>query len=44
MTRMNFFYILSTEAQGIPLLSSEVFKKLIPVIFRNKNLISDTAN
>ena len=33
---MNFFYILSTEAQGIPLVSSEVFKKLTPVIFRNK--------
>ena len=44
MTKMNFLYILSTEAQGIPLLSSEVFNKLIPVIFRNKNLISDTAN
>ena len=34
MTRMNFFYILSTEDQGIPLVSSEVFKILI----------SDTAN
>ena len=44
MTKMNFFYILWTEAQGIPLLSSEVFKKFIHVIFRNNISISDTTN
>ena len=36
MTRMNYFYILWTETQGIPLLSSEVFKKLIHVMCLNK--------